>query len=121
MPACVIFPPVNNSQPPSVNGAGYEMVHVAVDDATSLSYVEVLAGREGATTEGFLSRVVAWFNGQGIECRRVLSDSGSTYKSHGRRKAAQATGLKVKKTSPYTPRTTGKAERFIKPKASAKQ
>ncbi|MGB5135794.1 MAG: integrase core domain-containing protein, partial [Prochlorococcaceae cyanobacterium] len=95
-------------------GAGYEKVHVAVDDATRLSYVEVLADEKGPTTVGFLSRAVAWFNAQGIECRRVLSDNGSAYKSHGWRKACQAMGLKVKKTRPYTPRTNGKAERFIK-------
>jgi hypothetical protein len=84
-------------------GAGYEKVHVAVDDATRLSYVEVLADEKGPTTVGFLSRAVAWFNGQGIECRRVLSDNGSAYKSHGWRKACQAMGLKAKKTRPYTP------------------
>ncbi len=64
-------------------GAGYEKVHVAVDDATPLSYVEVLPDEKGPTTVGFLSRAVAWFNGQGIECQRVLSDNGSAYKSHG--------------------------------------
>jgi hypothetical protein len=102
--------PLKGSSP----GAGYEKGHVAVDDATRLSYVEVLPDEKGPTTVGFLSRAVAWFNGQGIECRRVLSDNGSAYKSHGWRKAAQALGLKVKKTRPYTPGTNGKAERFIK-------
>ena len=57
---------------------------------------------------------MAWFNGQGIECWRLLSDNGSAYKPHGWRKACHAMGLKVKKTRPYTPRTNGKAERFIK-------
>jgi transposase InsO family protein len=106
-----------------------EKVHVAMDDATRLSYVEVLADEKGPTTVAFLSRAVAWFNGQeyryaeakGYECRRVLSDNGSAYKSHGWRKAAQAMGLKVKKTRPYTPRSNRKAERFISPQASAKQ
>jgi hypothetical protein len=69
-------------------GAGYEKVHVAVDDTTRLSYVEVLPDEKGPTTVGFLSRAVAWFNGQGIDYRRVLSDNGSAYKSHGWRKAA---------------------------------
>lgn len=68
---------------------------------------------KGPTTVGIRSRAVAWFNSQGIECRRVLSDNGSAYKSHGWRKAAQVMGLTMKKTSPYTPRTNGKAERFI--------
>jgi hypothetical protein len=93
--------------------AGYEKVHVAVDDATRLSYVEVLADEKEPTPVGFLSRAVAWFNGQGIECRRVRSDNCSAYKSHGWRKACQAMGWKAKKPRPYTPRTNGKAERFI--------
>ncbi len=68
---------------------------------------------------GFLGRAVAWFNGQGIECRRVLSDYGSAYKSHGWRKACQAKGLKVRETRPYTPRTNGKAERYgLRPTSS---
>jgi transposase InsO family protein len=87
---------------------------VAVEDATRLSYDEVLADEKGPTTVGFLSRVVAWFNGQRIECGRVLSGNGLAYKSHGRRKACQAMGFKAKKTRPYTPRSNGKAERFIK-------
>ena len=86
---------------------------MAVDDATRLSYVEMLADGKGPTTVGSPSRAVAWFNGQGIECRRVLSDNGSAYKSHGWRKACQAMGLKVKKTRLYTPRTNGKVERSI--------
>jgi len=73
-------------------GAGYEKVHGAVDDDTRLSYVEVLADERGPTTVGFLRRAVAWFNGQGIECRRVLSDNSSACKCHGWRKACQAMG-----------------------------
>lgn len=92
-----------------------------MDDATQLSYVEVLADEKGPTTVGFLIRAVAWFNGLGNECRRLLSDNGSAYKSHGWRKASQAMGLKARKTRPHTPRTNGKAERFIWPQASAKQ
>jgi transposase InsO family protein len=86
---------------------------VAVDDATRLSYPEVLADQGGPTTVGFLSRAVVWFNGRGIEGRRVLSDNGSTCQSHGWRKAGQAPGWKAKKIRPCTPRTNGKAERFI--------
>ncbi|MFQ6540322.1 hypothetical protein ACLNEE_16700, partial [Aphanothece stagnina RSMan2012] len=55
-------------------GVGYDKVHVAIDDATRLAYVEVLPDEKAPTTVGFLSRAVAWFNSQGIECRRVLSD-----------------------------------------------
>lgn len=62
-------------------GVGYDKVHVAVDDATRLAYVEVLADEQKPTVIGFLSRAVAWFNGQGVECRRVMSDNGPAYVS----------------------------------------
>lgn len=46
-----------------------------MDDGTWLAYVEVLADEQKPAAIGFLSRVVAWFNGQGIECRQVMSDN----------------------------------------------
>ena len=95
-------------------GAGYEKVHVAVDDATRLAYVEVLPDEQKATTIGFLTRAVGWFSEQGITCRRVLSDNGSSYRSGEWRKACSALDLKPIRTKPYTPRTNGKAERFIR-------
>jgi len=94
-------------------GAGYEKVHVAIDDATRLAYVEVLPDEQKATTVGFLARAVGWFSEQGITCRRVLSDNGSAYRSGAWRKACGALDLKPIRTRPYTPRTNGKAERFI--------
>jgi hypothetical protein len=63
------------------HGAGYEKTHVAIDDATRLACVEVLPDEKQATTMGFLLRAMAWFNSQGITCRRVLSDNGSAYRS----------------------------------------
>jgi transposase InsO family protein len=98
----------------SSRGAGYEKAHVAVDDATRLAYVEVLPDEQQATTVGFLLRAVAWFNGHGINCCRVLSDNGSAYRSRPWRQTCEALGLTPKRTRPYTPRTNGKAERFIK-------
>jgi hypothetical protein len=97
----------------SSRGAGYEKVHVAIDDATRLAYVEVLADEQKATTVGFLARAVGWFSEQGITCRRVLSDNGSSYRSGDWRKACQALALQPIRTKPYTPQTNGKAERFI--------
>jgi transposase InsO family protein len=94
-------------------GAGYEMVHVAIDDATRLAYVEVLPDEQKATTVGFLARAVGWFSQQGITCRRVLSDNGSAYRSGAWRKACMALDLRAIPTKPYTPRTNGKAERLI--------
>jgi transposase InsO family protein len=94
-------------------GVGYDKVHVAVDDATRLAYVEVLADEQKPTVIGFLSRAVAWFNGQGVECRRVMSDNGPAYVSKAFAKACLILCLRHIRTRPYTPRTNGKAERFI--------
>jgi transposase len=94
-------------------GVGYEKVHVAVDDATRLAYVEVLPDEQKATTVGFLARAVGWFNAQGITCRRILIGNGSAYRSGEWRKACKALDLHPIRTKPYTPRTNGKAERFI--------
>jgi len=92
-------------------GAGYEKVHVAIDDATRLAYVEVLADEQKATAIGFLARAVGWFTEQGISCRRILSDNGPAYRSSDWRRACRALDLKPIRTKPYTPQTNGKAER----------
>jgi transposase InsO family protein len=86
---------------------------VAIDDATRIAYVEVLADEQQATAIGFMSRAVAWFNGQGVECRQVMSDNGPAYVSRRFAKACKVLSLKHIRTRPYTPRTNGKAERFI--------
>jgi len=98
----------------SSRGAGYEKVHVAIDDATRLGYVEVLADEQRATTVGFLTRAVGWFSEQGITCRRILSDNSPAYRSGDWRKACRALDLRPIRIKPYTPQTNGKAERFIK-------
>ena len=94
-------------------GVGYDRVHVAIDDATWLAYVEVLPDEQQGTAIGFLSRGLAWFNGQGVECAQVMSDNGPAYISRRFAKACKVLGIKHIRTRPYTPRTNGKAERFI--------
>ena len=94
--------------------AGWEFVHVCVDDATRLAYAEVLADERGATAAGFLRRALAWFAGFGIEVERVLSDNGSCYRSGAHAQACRELGVRRHMfTRPYRPRTNGKAERFI--------
>jgi transposase InsO family protein len=93
--------------------AGYDKVHVAVDDTTRLAYFQVLADEQKPTVIGFLNRAIAWFNSQGIECRRVMSDNGPAYVPKAYAKACRTLGLWHIRTKPSTPRTSGKAERFI--------
>ena len=93
--------------------AGWEFVHVCVDDATRLAYAEVLEDERGATAAGFLRRAVQWFGSLGIAVERVISDNGACYRAQAHRQACRELGLRPLFTRPYRPRTNGKAERFI--------
>ena len=93
--------------------AGWEFVHVCVDDATRLAYVEVLPDEKGATAAGFLRRAAAWFAGMGVVVERVLSDNGACYRSRAHAAACAELGMSHLFTRPYRPRTNGKAERFV--------
>ena len=93
---------------------GWEFVHVCVDDATRLAYVEVLDDEKGVTAASFLSRAVAWFASMGVTVERVMSDNGSCYRSHLHAEVCRELGIRHLFTRPYRPRTNGKAERFIK-------
>jgi transposase InsO family protein len=86
---------------------------VAVDDATRLAYVEVLGDERKHTTTGFLLRALRWFRTHGIRAERVMTDNGSAYRSHRFAKALRMLAIRHIFTRPYTPKTNGKAERFI--------
>jgi transposase InsO family protein len=94
-------------------GIGWEYVHVCIDDHTRLAYVEVLGDEKGLTTAGFLQRATAWYAERGIKVRRVMSDNGSNYVSKVFAAACKHLRQRHLRTRPYTPRTNGKAERFI--------
>jgi transposase InsO family protein len=100
--------------PKRLGAAGWEFVHVCVDDATRLAYAEVLADERGPTAAAFLERAVAWFRSMGIEPQRLLSDNGACYRSKAHASTCRELGLRHSFTRPYRPRTNGKAERFIK-------
>jgi transposase InsO family protein len=93
---------------------GWEYVHVAIDDATRLVYVEVLEDEKAATAVGFLGRAVAHFAAFGIRVERLMTDNGNAYRSTIHALACKALGIKHLRTRPYRPRTNGKAERFIR-------
>lgn len=94
-------------------GIGWEYLHVAVDDRSRLAYTQVLPTerKEDATT--FLKSSLAWFESHGVVVERVMTDNGSAYKSQLFAAACNHHGIAHKRTRPYTPKTNGKAERFI--------
>lgn len=94
-------------------GAGWDYVHVAVDDASRLAYVEVLDDERRASTTGFLMRALRWFRARGIRVERVMTDNGAGYVSRLFAKACRRLRIRHIRTKPYTPKTNGKAERFI--------
>ena len=94
--------------------AGWEFVHVCVDDATRLAYVEVLEDEKGLTAVGFLRRAIAFYRRHGITVERVMTDNGTAYRSTVHALACRTLHIRHLRTRPYRPRTNGKAERFIR-------
>jgi transposase InsO family protein len=93
---------------------GWEYVHIAIDDATRLAYVEVLADEKAITAIGFLLRAVRHFASYGITVERLITDNGSPYRSTVHAIACRTLGIRHLRTRPYRPQTNGKAERFIR-------
>ncbi len=93
---------------------GWEYVHIAIDDATRLAYVEVLNNEKAITAVGFLRRAVAHFARYGITTERLITDNGSAYRSTIHAIACRTLGIRHLRTRPYRPQTNGKAERFIR-------
>lgn len=105
---------VHGDRSKEVRGVGWEFVHVCVDDATRVAYVEVLPDERAVSAVGFLRRAVAFYRSLGVEVERVMTDNGSAYVSFAHAAACRALGLRHIRTRPYRPRTNGKAERFIR-------
>ena len=105
---------VNGDRRTRSRGIGWEYVHVAIDDATRLVYVEVLDDEKAVTAVGFLRRAVAHFAAFGIRVERLMTDNGPAYRATIHALACKALGIKHLRTRPYRPRTNGKAERFIR-------
>jgi transposase InsO family protein/transposase len=93
---------------------GWEYVHVCVDDATRMAYVEVLSDEKAITAIRFLRRAIAFYARHGITVQRVMTDNGSAYRSAIHALACRTHGIRHLRTRPYRPRTNGKAERFIR-------
>jgi transposase InsO family protein len=96
------------------NIVGWEYVHIAIDDATRLAYVEVLTDEKAVTAIGFLHRAVKHYASYGVTVERLITDNGSAYRSAVHAIACRTLGIRHLRTRPYRPQTNGKAERFIR-------
>jgi transposase InsO family protein len=94
-------------------GIGWEVLHVAIDDASRLAYTELLPDEKKESACAFLDRALAFFKAHGVTVERLMTDNGSAYRSHLFKSRLAKAGIRHIRTRPYTPRTNGKAERFI--------
>jgi transposase InsO family protein len=94
-------------------GVGWEYVHLAIDDHSRLAYSEILPDEKRSSCLRFLFNALRFFRGLGVRVERVMTDNGSSFRSHRYAKALRRLKIKHLRTRPYTPRTNGKAERFV--------
>jgi len=94
-------------------GVGWEFVHVCIDDASRVAFTQIKPDERRESAISFLRAAVAYYASLGITVQRVMTDNGSCYKAFAFRDACKQLGLKHIRTKPYTPKTNGKAERFI--------
>ncbi len=93
--------------------AGWEYVHVCIDDASRVAFAQIMPDERKESAVAFLKAAIAYYASLGVTVQRVMTDNGACYRSKAFRKACKRLGLKHIRTRPYTPKTNGKAERFI--------
>ena len=94
-------------------GAGWEFVHVAVDDASRIAFSAIHPDERARSACAFLLQALRYYASLGIRIRRLLTDNGACYRSRRFRRLCKRLGIRHQRTRPYTPRTNGKAERWI--------
>ena len=94
-------------------GAGWEYVHIAIDDHSRIATASVHPDESATSVCAALLQAVRYYRSLGIRFARVLTDNGVAYRSRKFQRLCRRLGIKPKRTKPYTPRTNGKAERFI--------
>jgi transposase InsO family protein len=105
---------VTGNRRDGVKGIGAEFLHVAIDDHSRIAFTAMYPDQTANSSTHFLAAALAWYGQLGIGIRKVLTDNGPCYKAHHFARSCKQLGLKHRRTRPYTPRTNGKAERFIK-------
>ena len=97
----------------NTRGVGWEYVHLAIDDHSRLAYSEILPDEKRASCLRFLFNALRFFQSLGVKVQRVMTDNGVSFRSFRYAKALRRLRIKHLRTKPYTPRTNGKAERFV--------
>jgi transposase InsO family protein len=103
----------NRTGQSSKRGTGWEYLHVAIDDASRLAFTAMMPNERKESAVAFLDAALTWFKAHGVVAQRVMTDNGSAYRSKHFAEALARHTVTHKRTRPYTPRTNGKAERFI--------
>lgn len=103
----------DRTPPNKSRGIGWEFVHVCIDDASRLAFSKILPDEKKESAVAFLKAAVAYYRSLGVTVARVMTDNGSCYRAFDFRDACRDLGLRHIRTRPYTPKTNGKAERFI--------
>jgi transposase InsO family protein len=97
----------------NTRGVGWEFVHVCIDDASRVAFSRVMKDEKKGSAVAFLKAAIAYYASLRVTVQRVMTDNGSCYRSRAFAKACKKLRLKHIRTKPYTPKTNGKAERFI--------
>jgi transposase InsO family protein len=93
--------------------AGWQALHVAIDDHSRVGFSQMLTDETARSACAFLMAALRYYRHLGVRIAQVMSDNGSAYKSRRFAKLLRRLGIRHIRTRPYTPRTNGKAERFI--------
>ncbi len=94
-------------------GVGWEYLHVCIDDHSRVAFSQIMPDEKKESATAFLKDAIAYYRSLGVTVSRVMTDNGACYKAFAFRDACRTLGLKHIRTRPYTPKTNGKAERFI--------
>lgn len=113
MASLISLTAANDSKRGNGTAPGWEFVHVAIDDHSRLSFTQIHADEKASSAIAHLKAAVAWYRRLGVKVERVMTDNGPCYTSKAFGRTCRQLGLKHIRTKPYTPRTNGKAERFI--------
>ena len=104
---------IHGNRRKKARGIGWEVAFVCVDDHTRLAYAEILPSENAKYATAFLRRALRWYESLGIRCKRILSDNAKCYGSNAFTALCEEKDIRQSFTRPYTPKTNGKAERFI--------